>query len=124
MTQAAELTRPDSIMRVLSAGIRDVIRETPDIHIREDLKETYDDLACRLILRLAGVLTVVSTAQAARISSMAGPSPVLAAATQRLLDTIPADSFVAHGDQGQRNQFAGALQQLEMLGFRTNSPRL
>jgi len=56
---------PNRIMRDLSTALRDVSRESEGLRIVDDSRETFDDLACRLILRLAGTLTVVSTAQAA-----------------------------------------------------------
>jgi hypothetical protein len=56
---------PDHIMRILATALRDVSRESEGLRIVDDSRETFDDLACRLILRLAGTLTVVSTARAA-----------------------------------------------------------
>jgi hypothetical protein len=43
----------------LAAALRDTIDETDSAHIDQDPEEAFVDLACRLILRLRGKLTVV-----------------------------------------------------------------
>jgi hypothetical protein len=44
---------------VLAEALCAVIAETPDEDFKNDPKEVYVDLACRLVIRLAGKLTIV-----------------------------------------------------------------
>ena len=54
------MTREDMI-RDLAAGLRDVIRGASDEYVKEDPENAFIDLACTLMLRLRGKLTVVPT---------------------------------------------------------------
>jgi len=49
----------DDMTCELAAALRDAIEETDSAYIDRDPEEAFTDLACRLILRLRGKLTVV-----------------------------------------------------------------
>lgn len=53
----------DAQVRELAAGLRDAIRETPDSYLKENPEDAYVDLACRVLFRLAGKLTILPTDQ-------------------------------------------------------------
>jgi hypothetical protein len=49
----------DDMACELAAALRDAIEETDSDYIKRDPEDAFVDLACRLILRLRGTLTVV-----------------------------------------------------------------
>ena len=74
----------NDMMTEISAGLRDVIRETPEVYLKEDPEDAYADLAARLIFRLSEKLTIgpVEVAKDVTIERM------MADSAQRIFDVL------------------------------------
>jgi hypothetical protein len=105
---------PDDIIDDLAEALRDVIQDTPDSELEKDPKEAYAGLACRLIVRLSGSVTLMPKLEAEKSAFMT--LPAIAAAVQELLDLRPPTAFGAIlGGAFGEERFTNALKRLEEL---------